>query len=502
MNRFHPSRASLLGAALCTVLGTALCTTLLLTTAHAQEGSKSEAGSKPEARNMRLAGYSDLQARTAYQPTIQKQGDKWIAYIGHHGDQKRNPLTGQIEHNGTSIIDVTDVKNPKYLFHIPGEEGKAEQGGAQMVRVCSGAELPKADKSKFYMLRVFGNAAHEMWDVTNPAKPELLTTIVKGLKGTHKNFWECDTGIAYLVSGHPQWRTNRMTQIYDLSDPLKPVHIRDFGLVGQQPGAAGATPISLHGPISTGVKGNRVYFGYGTNTEGVLQIVDRTKLLNGAKDPTPENLLAPQITRVDMPPMHGAHTVFPLLDMEIEEFSKNLLGKKRDFIVITDEAIQKECLEGRQMIWFVDVTTETKPFGVSNYGVPEKSGNFCTRGGRFGSHSSNESTAPVFHKRVMFFANFNAGVRALDVRDPFSPKEIGYYIPAMNKETVVLETPVAMRGKLPFTAASEKRAIQTNNVEVDERGYIYIVDRANTGMHILELTGTARDAANFKAAVK
>jgi len=40
-------------------------------------------------------------------------------------------------------------------------------------------------------------------------------------------------------------------------------------------------------------------------------------------------------------------------------------------------------------------------------------------------------------------------------------------------------------------------AIQTNNAEVDGRGYIYIVDRANTGMHILELTGDARNIANF-----
>lgn len=34
-------------------------------------------------------------------------------------------------------------------------------------------------------------------------------------------------------------------------------------------------------------------------------------------------------------------------------------------------------------------------------------------------------------------------------------------------------------------------------VEVDDRGYIYIVDRANTGLHILELTGGARSIANF-----
>jgi hypothetical protein len=280
------------------------------------------------------------------------------------------------------------------------------------------------------------------------------------------------------------------------------VFIRDFGLVGQQPGAGGAVPIALHGPISTGPKGNRVYFGYGTNTEGVVQIVDRAKLLSGAPEPTPENLLAPQIARLDLPPMHGAHTVFPVPGMEIAEFSKNLLGKKRDMLVITDEAIQKECLEGRQMVWFVDATTETKPFGVASWTVPEKSGNFCSRGGRFGTHSSNESMAPVYYKKVMFFAHFNAGVRALDIRDPFNPKEIAYYIPPINKNTVVLETPASQAGKLPYTEAANKVAIQTNNVEVDDRGYIYIVDRANSGMHILELTGPARNAADWSAAAK
>ena len=40
-----------------------------------------------------------------------------------------------------------------------------------------------------------------------------------------------------------------------------------------------------------------------------------------------------------------------------------------------------------------------------------------------------------------------------------------------------------------------KVAIQTNNVETDDRGYIYIVDRANTGMHILKLTGEAGTVA-------
>ena len=64
------------------------------------------------------------------------------------------------------------------------------------------------------MLRSFGNSAHEMWDVTDPSKPTRLNVIVAGLRDTHKSFWECDTGIAYLVGGEPNWRTRRMTMIY------------------------------------------------------------------------------------------------------------------------------------------------------------------------------------------------------------------------------------------------------------------------------------------------
>ena len=71
--------------------------------------------------------------------------------------------------------------------------------------------------------------------------------------------------------------------IYDLSDPAHPVKIRDFGLPGQEPGSTGAVPTELHGPISAGPEGNRVYFGYGTDKGGFLQIVDRDKLLERAE---------------------------------------------------------------------------------------------------------------------------------------------------------------------------------------------------------------------------
>jgi hypothetical protein len=452
------------------------------------------AQAKPESKNMELVGYSDLQGRSAYQPTIHKQGNRWIAYIGHHGGSAMNSLTGQMEDNGTSIVDVTDPKNPKYLAHIPGDPrvpGPGETGGAQMTRVCDGSELPRANKNKVYLLRSRGTTSHEMWDVSDPAKPSRLNVIESGLRDTHKSWWECDSGIALLVSGAPGWRAKRMGQVYDLSDPSEPQFVRDYGLPGQEPGSNGAQPSDMHGVISTGPKGNRIYAGYGTTKSGVIEILDRDKLIHGPKEPTAANLESPMIARLDLPPDVGAHTTFPMLGVEVPNLAKyGPAISKRNFLVIVGETTDNECQAVEQMMHIFDITDESKIFGVSTYYVPEPSGNFCGRGGRFGTHSTNESMSPVFYDRIVLIAYFNAGVRAVDVRDPYNPKEIAYYIPAITDKT-------DKRCVGTGDAAKCKTAIQTNNVEVDDRGYIYIVDRANTGMHILQLTGDARKIENL-----
>jgi len=450
-----------------------------------------------EARDMRLLGHDGLQARSAYQPVIQKQGNRWIAYIGHHGGRKLNPLTGQMEESGTSIVDVTDPRAPRYLVHIPGAPGEAEAGGAAMVRVCDGATLPKGNPSKVYLLRTLGNLAHEMWDVTDPAKPARINTILSGLEQTHKNWWECDSGIAYLVSdGKPGgWRTNRMTKIYDLSDPETPRFIRDFGLPDQAPGTTGTATPGVHGPISLG---NRVYFPYGTGADGALQIVDRERLLAGDPrvpaasrfTPTRDNLMYPQVGWMPMSPSWGGHTSFPVLGVSIGDWTRNAFGGTRDFVVLVSESLKNECQEARQLTFMVDVTTEDKPFSVATFEVPDQPGDFCGRGGRFGPHSSNESFTSAFYGRLVFLAYFNAGVRAVDIRDPFHPKEVAYFVPAVTSVT-------AQRCVKVHGTDRCKVAIQTNNVEVDERGYIYLVDRADTGLHIVELTGTARAIARL-----
>ena len=63
----------------------------------------------------------------------------------------------------------------------------------------------------------------------------------------------------------------------------------------------------------------------------------------------------------------------------------------------------------------------------------------------------------------------NAGLRIIDWSNPFSPQEVGYYIPPGNKE---------------------RSCPQSNDVYVDrETGLIYMSDRWGLGLHILEYTG-------------
>jgi hypothetical protein len=462
------------------------------------------AQNEEEADNMRLVGHDDLQARSAYQPVIHQQDRQWIAYVGHHNGEMVNPLTGVMERNGTSIVDVTNPRQPRYLHHLPaeGDPNVPDDGGAQMAQICTGDQLPGAgDDGTVYLLRTNANFAQEIWDVTNPEAPEHVSTIIEGLDGTHKNWWECETGIGYLVVDLQGFgfATDRGLQVYDLSDPANPVFIRNFTPPEVAPGAPPSErEFSLHEPT---VLGDRVYLGYGTSSDGVCQILDNDKLLEGDPEaadpfaPTEENLLFPQIGRIDMPGFMGCHTFWPLIGVEIEEFEPFEGGSPRDFAVAVNESTANQCQEFHQMVYFLDITDPAFPWPVSNYHVEEDEGMFCDRGGRFGAHSMNWSFTPVFYGKLIFVSYFNAGARAVDVRNPYHPKEAGFYIPATtaNTDPRCIEVNGVEECKI---------AIQTNNVEVDDRGFIYLADRANTGLHVVELTGKARKIADLPSSKK
>lgn len=271
----------------------------------------------PQSLNMRLVGRHDLQARSAYQPIAHAYGDRRILFVGHHAGESLNPLSGSNEVNGMSILDVTDPGVPEMLSHVPPSGEGAS--GTQNVQVCDGSTLPNGDPDKVYALRTNGQLGWDLFDVTDPASPAFILDVAatghssrpdsaRGSRETHKMQWDCQTGIGYLNGTAEGWRVTRLLMVFDLGNPVEPRHIRDFGLVGWQPDAEGSFPppdiAGLHQPV---VVGNRMYLGYEGGSDGVLQILDRDKFMHGdpmSEDPfapTPENLLYPQISQLDMP---------------------------------------------------------------------------------------------------------------------------------------------------------------------------------------------------------
>jgi hypothetical protein len=526
--------------------------------------------------NMELVGYDTLDGRSTYQPIIVHQGKRFIAYMAHHATVGVNRLNGLTEPSGTSILDVTDPKHPVYLFHIAGPAGSIDAAGAQMVHVCSGDVLPSRSEAEerrkrghWYLLRSHGNSSgaatpiesHEIYDVTNPAAPTFLNTIVGALSNTHKSWWECDTGIAYLVANDPtqKWKHSGSTQhlkIFNLHDPSNPEYIRDFGIVGQQPTANPADPSyvqegpstppsGIHGPISAGPEKNRVYMAYGVGGNGVVQIVDRQALLKGctlttasancATSPTQAEMLAPQKGFFTLPglSLQGGHTSFPVFGEEN--------GKPRNILVVASEEGGNECGAGSapHAVWLYDISDEAHPkqisvdatdpaltlldvpdgfngdFHVVSNGLtgsafsgvypasltpadnPSNPNGFCNQGGRFGAHSTTELFYPPYYGKLVIAAWFAGGVRVFDIRNPDTARQVAYFVPGPNDTGCGPSGGPSPGTGCTFANTGRDNhmvnAIQTNNVELDDRGFIYIADRAGTGMHILKLTGLAAD---------
>jgi hypothetical protein len=319
------------------------------------------------------------------------------------------------------------------------------------------------------------------------------------------------------------WRTTQSMVIVDWSDLGDPKYLRTHGLPGGQPSGTGPEPPNLHGAISAhehpnaggmlarsatamDVIGNRVYLAYGVGGDGVMQVLDRQKLLpppygtfdRDPNDPTDAKLDSAQASIVYMSPEQGGHSSFPVFGMEPKSYQNFTEFQKRDIVLPASESTSNACNEAPHWSFVVDVTVENSKSGsvgppsldaehnqwqgpmiLSSMWVDPRAGekyprgNYCTRGARYGVHSSEENFNNPYYGRLTFLAYFTGGVRVWDIREPQGPVEVGFYVPESNANTLA-------------------DGYMTNNLEVDNRGYILAVDRNRSGFDILELRGKAK----------
>jgi len=368
------------------------------------------------------------------------------AYVGH--------ITNK-EGLGTSILDVSDPREPRLLTQVFLQEKdshshKARVAGDLMIvnveQNMGKGGRKEADGSS--QADSYGEGGFKIYDVSNRAKPKLITHHRTHGRGVHR--FDMDEKYAYL-STEMEGYVGNILVIYDLRNPAKPEEVSRWWLPGQHT-AGGEKPTwqgrrnRLHHALRFG---DELWAGCWHGGVAVIDIADirkpRTLGTYNYHPPFPE----------------PSHTFMPV--------PKPIAGK-RIAVAIDEEdhahsADEMERRKGRPhgCLWVFDVSDLKTIKPLSIFEVSELDSPWSRAApGRFGAHQFQEHMDGT----LVYCTWFSGGLRIVDVADPSAPQEVGYFIPE---------------------PAAGKVAPQSNDVDVDRNGLIYLGDRY-AGLDVLEFT--------------
>lgn len=385
-----------------------------------------------------LVGYHDLDGRPGFKLALQVVDGRWYLYATHFWEPR------------LSILDVTDPAAMEIVGEIEGPPDTA----TWQVQVADGLLVQGLE------LRpppwggspdLVGEEGLRFFDVRDPVRPKLLGAWHTGHpEGVHRSHYDGGRYV-HATAARPGLEGN-IYVVLDVEDPAHPVEVGSWHLPEQE--ARTGRRISFHGPAY--VVGDRAYLGYGAAGLVILDISDLSR-------PT-------LVSRLEFGPalssMIALHTAIPLPD--------------RNLVVVNTEAIAELQEEPYNFAGIVDIADETAPRLVSMLPVPAPAPgaaypNFSRRGGRFGPHNQHHPQSPDLFRSddLVIMTWFNAGLRVFDIRDPYLPREVAWYLP---------DDPTVRRGLLPKTAL----VTQSEDVLADARGNIFFTDK-NWGLHAVRL---------------
>ena len=407
------------------------------------------------ARNMRIVSHSDQGGRP---DGVQIMVHRGFAYIGHMFSK------------GFSVIDVRDAKNPRPVNHVaapPNTWTIHLQTHDDLLLVINAKDMfaaaEFADERAYYrgaLGKTVGTAEARrvrdwsaglaVYDISKPENPRRIGFMPVEGGGIHR-IWYTGGRWAYvsvLLDGF----TDYIFMTVDMSNPAQPREAGRWWIPGMNLAAAETPPweptrrYGLHHAI---IHGDTAYAAWRDAGMVVLDIADRAK---------PKLI----VHRNWSPPFGGGtHNCLPLPD--------------RDLLVVLDEAVLDHQEDGLKLIWVFDNRTRENPVSISSFPTPAEA-DYKAKGGHFGPHNIHENRPGSFVSTQLIFATYqNAGIRAFDMSNPFTPKEVGALVPPQP-------------ARLADTRPNRARVIQSADVFVDAKGLIYATDY-NAGLYVLEFAG-------------
>lgn len=369
-----------------------------------------------------------LISRTSYGPVGSGQ------VVVHRGYAYLAPMKDV----GTTIVDVRRPVSPRVVARLP----LPANTHAHKVQVAGDLMGVNHERLPGYTGADF-SAGIEIYDIRDPANPRRLSFFGSGGPGVHR-FWFVDGRYAHLSAGADGF-TDQIYRIVDLARPDRPEELGRWWIPGQwtaqgeRPDWPSSWRVRVHG--APFVVGDRCFVGCVDWGWAILDMAHWTR--------------PALLTRFTFHPPFGdmLHTALPL--------------PGRRLVICTQEALRGHG-EGRdreKYLWIVDVREEARPIPVATFRV-EPDG-LAHQEYRFGPHNIHENRpGGLVREDRIYLTYFAGGLRVVDIRDPLRPQEVGWYVPEVHTG-----------------------APQSNDVYVDADGLIYLVDRLEGTLDILEEMG-------------
>ncbi len=345
---------------------------------------------------------------------------------------------------------ITNVERHRRHFYRKGEriEAATAELAARLGRLPEPAEIAGAlgvppgdlDELRTGLARGYGDGGFRVWDIADPANPRELAFVPTGGIGVHR--FDMDERYAYISTEMDGYVGNILV-IYDLRDPTHPREVSRWHLPGQHV-AMGETPDwpgqrhRLHHALRVGdiLWAGCWYAGaYAIDVSDIAR--PRTLGSFNYHPPFPE----------------PTHTFFRL--------AQPIAG--RQIALMIDEEHDHVPGQPHAFLWVMDVAHPAAITPISTFHLSESDSPYAHAGGRFGAHQFQERQIGS----LVFATWFAGGVRVIDLADPEAPREVGHYIPA---------------------PAQGHASPQSNDVDVDERGMVYVIDR-DRGFDIFAFNG-------------
>ena len=309
----------------------------------------------------------------------------------------------------------------------------AELAGNLNVSVSDIPALEAAERNPY------DNGGFRIYDVKDKTQPRLLAFQKTGGKGVHR--YDMDENYAYISTEMPGY-LGAMLVIYDIRNPTRPEEVSRWWMPGQHT-AGGETPTwpgrrnRLHHALRVG---DHLWAGCWMAGAWVIDVSDirnpRTAGSYNYHPPFPE----PTHTFREMPVRIGGKRIAVAIDEEDHAHGAEEMAHRR----------------GRPhgCLWVFDATdlSDIKPLSIFQVSELDSPWSRATPG-RFGAHQFFER---MKNDTLVYCTWFAGGLRIVDLADPTAPQEVGWFIPE---------------------PARGCAGPQTNDVDVDDRGVIYVVDR-------------------------